>query len=212
MVIVPTAIRGLVSFRGTGLVQWRAAAPLAATAALAAGATAQVATRLPGAALRVGFGCFLALVAADLLFRAGGHEDTMPEPTSRHTVAAALVGLPVGALSAALGVGGGVPATMMMHYLLGMPFRMIGPTSLAVITVTGAVGSLSYLFQPAGALPFGGVVGHVDFLHGLPLAVGAVVAAPIGVRLARSASVTTLRRVFGLLLLALGVNLVAQNL
>ncbi len=210
MVIVPTAVRGLIDFRGTGLVKWRAALPLAVTAALAAVATAQVATRLPGEALRIGFGVFLLTVAADLLLRTT-HHDEMPGGR-RRTLDAALMGFPVGALSAALGVGGGIPATMGMHYVLKLPFRVIAPTSLAVIAVTGLAGSLSYLFQPAGALPFGGVVGHVDFLHGLPLAVGAVLTAPIGVRLFRSSSVQALRRVFGVLLLVLGVDLIVENL
>lgn len=211
MVIVPTAVRGLMDFRGTGLVQWRAALPLAVTAAVAAVATAQVATRLPGEALRIGFGLFLLTVATDLLLRTSHHDD-MPETGGRHTIGAALLGIPVGALSAALGVGGGIPATMGMHYVLQMPFRVIAPTSLAIITVTGLAGSVSYLFQPTGGLPFGWVVGHVDFLHGLPLAIGAVLTAPVGVRLFRSASVQTLRRVFGVLLLVLGLDLIVENL
>ena len=210
-VIVPTAIRGLIGFRGSGLVHWRAAVPLAISAALAAAVTAQLATRLPGPALRAGFGAFLLLVAVDLLLRSSDHDD-LPQTGGRHTVAAALLGLPVGMLSAALGVGGGIPATMGMHYLLRMPFRAIAPTSLAVITVTGAAGSLSYLFQPAGSLAFGGVVGHVDLLHGLPLAIGAVLAAPLGVRLNRGSSALTLRRVFGVLVLLLGIFLIARNL
>jgi uncharacterized membrane protein YfcA len=211
MVIVPTAVRGLVDFRGTGLVKWRAALPLAATAAVTAVATAQVATRLPGEALRVGFGLFMITVAADLLLRTS-HHDTMPETDGRHALGAGLLGIPIGALSAALGVGGGVPATMAMHYVLRLPFRVIAPTSLAIITVTGLAGSMSYLFQPAPGLPFDGVVGHVDFRHGLPLAIGAVLTAPIGVRIFRTTSVRTLRRVFGALLLVLGVDLVVENL
>lgn len=210
-VIVPTAVRGLVGYRGTGLVRWRSAIPLAASAALSSAATAQIATHLPGPALRVGFGLFLVAVAADLLVRREGHAEA-PQPGGRHAVGAALLGLPIGAISAALGVGGGVPATMGMHYMMRLPFHMIAPTSLAIITVTGAAGSASYLFQPTVAPPFGGVVGHVDLLHGLPLAVGAVLSAPIGVRLNRQASVLVLRRVLGVLLLAIGTDLVVRNL
>jgi uncharacterized membrane protein YfcA len=212
-VIVPTAVRGLVGYRGTRMVRWRAAVPLAATGALSSALTAQVATRLPGEALRVGFGVFLLTVATDLVLRRGAREDQdLPDESARHMVAAALLGIPVGALSAALGVGGGIPATMAMYYLLRMPFQAIAPTSLALITVTGLAGTLSYLFQGTGPLPFGWVVGHVDFGHGLPLAVGAVAAAPLGVRLNRGASVFTLRRIFGVLLLILGADLVVQNL
>ncbi len=210
-VIVPTAVRGLLGYRGSGLVRWRSAMPLAVVAALTAVVTAQVAWRVPAQGLRVGFGLFLLLVAGDLLLgraRRGG-----PPPEGRaHTIGAALLGLPVGALSAALGVGGGIPATIGMHYVLKLPLQVLAPTSLAVITLTGLAGSASYLFTPAGAAPFRGVVGHVDFVHGLPIAVGAVLAAPIGVRLNRRLPVLMLRRVFGVLLLLLGVDLVVGNL
>ena len=58
----------------------------------------------------------------------------------------------------------------------------------------------------------GWVVGQVDLLHGLPLAVGAVIAAPLGVWLNRRLPVMTLRRVFGVLLAAIGADLVIENL
>jgi hypothetical protein len=211
MVIVPTAIRGLVGFRGSGLIQWRTALPLSLAAATGAALTARVATALPAEALRTGFGVFLFVVAADLLLRTSHHED-LPDPGGRHTLGAVLLGLPVGALSAALGVGGGIPATMGMHYVLRMPFRVIAPTSLVLITLTGLAGGVSYLLQPTAGMPFGGVVGHVDCLHGLPLALGAAVAVPFGVRLNRSAPVPRLRRTFGIILLLLGLDLVLENL
>jgi hypothetical protein len=210
-VIVPTAIRGLIGFRGTGLTRWRSALPLAVSAALVAALTAQVTTRLPAAGLRVAFGGFLLLIAGDLLLRRDGHVDD-PETGTRHDVGAALLGIPVGALSAALGVGGGLPATVGMHYVLGLPFRVIAATSLAVITFTGAAGSVSYLLQPAGPLPFGWVVGHVDVGHALPIAIGAVLAAPLGVRWNQRLPVPMLRRVFGVLLVAVAVNLLWKNL
>ena len=210
-VIVPTALRGLAGYRGTGLVQWRLALPLALAAALSAAVTAQFATRLPAGILRAGFGLFLLVISLDLLLRSGRKGDVSP-PAGNRVVAAALVGIPVGALSATLGVGGGLPATMGMHYLLHMPFSMIPATSLVVILFTGAAGSVSYLFQPLTTLPFGGTVGHVDFLHGLPLAAGAVLGAPLGVALNRRASVLVLRRVFGALLAVMGAYLVVSNL
>ena len=209
-VIVPTALRGLMGFRGSGLVQWRAALPLAVSGAVSAAITAQFATRLPAHTLRIGFGVFLVVVSIDLLLRTSS-PDTMPDRSARHVAGALLLGIPVGALSATLGVGGGVPATIGMHYLLEMPFRVIAPTSLAIISVTGAAGSLSYLAQAAPDVPFTGVFGHVDVRHGLPLAIGAVLAAPIGVKLNQRASILTLRRVFGLLLILIGGTLIWQN-
>ncbi len=211
-VIVPAALRGIISFRGTGLVHWRTALPLAAVAAVAAAATAPVAARLPAHGLRIGFSLFILTIAADLLLRRGeGHTGAAPGGRA-HAVGAALLGLPVGALSATLGVGGGLPATIGMHYLLRLPFRAIAATSLAVICVTAAAGATSYAFLPAGPLPFGWAVGYVDLGHGLPLAAGAVASAPLGVWVNRRAPVLVLRRGFGVLLATIAFRILADNL
>lgn len=210
-VIVPTAIRGLVGYRGKNVVNLRAALPIAAVAAASAAITAPLAARLPAQALRIGFGIFLLTVSADLLLRTTARADQPPQGPM-HLIGAALLGMPVGALSAALGVGGGIPATMGMYYLLKLPFKILAPTSLLVIAVTAAAGTVSYLFTPTGALGFGWVAGHVDFGHALPLAVGASLTAPLGVKLNLGSSVFTLRRIFGGLLVVIGADLIIENL
>jgi len=210
-VILPTAIRGLIGFRGKGVVNLRAAIPIAIVAAATAAIMAPFAARLPGHALRVGFGLFLLVVSVDLILRTRERDEAVP-PGPMHVVGAAFLGLPVGALSAALGVGGGIPATMGMYYLLKLPFRIVAPTSLVVIGATAAAGTVSYLFTPTGPLAFGWVVGHVDFGHALPLALGSVLTAPLGVRLNLGMPGFTLRRIFGGLLAVMGVFLVIENL
>jgi uncharacterized membrane protein YfcA len=211
MVIVPAAVRSLIGYRGTGLVRWRAALPMALVAASCAALVAPLTPLLPSTALRIGFGLFLVSVAADLLVRRTDHADS-PPPGRAHSFGAALIGVPVGSLSAALGVGGGIPATIGMHYVLKLPFRVMVPTSLAVVALTAGAGTLSYLLTPAGALPFGPVVGFVDFKHGLPLGIGAVLFAPVGVWVNRRAPVRRLRLVFGALLLLIGVELLWSNI
>ena len=210
-VIVPTAARGLVGYRGMGLVRWRAAAILAVTAALSSALAARLAVRVPAEALRVGFGVFLLVVASDLLLR---REKVGSKPIEGRASAlyAALLGVPVGALSALLGVGGGVVAMVGMYYVLRLRFDVLAPTSLAVVAVTASAGALSYLFTPAGPLPFGWVVGHVDLGHALPLAAGAVATAPLGVRLNRRLPARQLQLVFAVVLLAIGADIVWENL
>lgn len=210
-VIVPVAVRALIKYQGSGAVQWRAALPMALAGALAAAVVAPLVTHVPANALRLGFGVFLVVIALDLLMLRGATVEHVPEARRRHLVGAALIGLPVGALSATLGIGGGVPASAGMHYLLKLPFRVIAATSLAVVLFAAVAGSVSYLFTPSELAGSRWVVGHVDLEHGLPLAVGAVLAAPLGVSVNRRAPVATLRRVFGGLLLLTGVLLIIQN-
>ncbi len=211
-VIVPTALRGLIGYRGLGLVRWREALTLGAAAAVSAAVCARLAVHVPAHALRSGFGVFLVIVAADLLRQ---RERPRPAPVEGRasTVYAALLGLPIGALSAFLGVGGGVVATLGMYYVLRIAFTSVAATSLAVVVVTAAAGATSYLLtDPVGPLPFGWVVGHVDLGHALPLAAGSVAAAPLGVRLNRRLPVATLRRVFAVVLLVIGLDIVRVNL
>lgn len=210
-VIVPTALRGLHGYRGLGLVRWREALTLGAAAAVSAALSARVAVHVPAHALRTGFGLFLVVVAADLL-RHRERSGSAPLEGRASTAYAALLGLPIGALSAFLGVGGGIVATIGMYYVLHIRFEAVPPTSLAVIAVTATAGSLSYLFTtPAEPLPFGGVVGLVDFTHALPLGVGSVLAAPLGVRLNRRLPVATLRRFFSVFILLIGLDIVWEN-
>lgn len=211
-VIVPTATRGLIGYRGYGLVPWREALALGAAAALSAAVSVRLAVHVPAHALRSGFGLFLIVVSLDLM-RHRHRPEADPLAGRASLVLAALLGVPIGALSAFLGVGGGVVATLGMYYVLRIRFESVPPTSLAVIVVTAAAGSLSYLFTaPSTPLPFRWVVGHVDFAHGLPLAVGSVAAAPLGVRLNRRLPVLTLRRVFSVFLLLIGSDIVWENL
>jgi len=211
-VIVPAALRSLAKYRGSGQIRWEAAAPMAITTAIAAAITAPFAARLPGHSLRLGFGVFLVLLSIDLIVMRGGAEEMIPEAKRKHMIGAALIGLPVGALSAALGIGGGVPASAGMHYLLKLPFRMIAATSLVVVLFAAVAGTASYMLVPSALTSSPWVIGHVDFERGLPLAIGAVLFAPFGVRVNRQAPVTFLRRAFGVLLLVTGGLLVWENL
>jgi len=211
-VIVPTALRGVIGYRGLGLVRWREAMTLAAAAAVSAALSARLAVHVPAQALRTGFGLFLLVVAIDLL-RHKARPAVAPLEGRASTVYAALLGLPIGALSAFLGVGGGIVATIGMYYVLHIRFESVPATSLAVIAVTATAGCVSYLFLATTApLPFGGVVGHVDFLHALPLAVGSVLTAPLGVRLNRRLPVATIQRLFSALILLIGLDIVWENL
>ncbi len=209
-VIAPTAARGLLAYRGKGLIEWRAAVPIGVVGGLSAAITAQLVPYLPSSLLRTGFGIFLLVVSTDLMLRRGA--PGVATRPGRHTIAiAALLGVPVGAIAGALGIGGGVPATLARLYFLGIDFAKVVPTSLAFILFTSLAGSASYALVEAPPMPFGWVVGHVDLGHALPLAVGAVACAPLGVALNRRLPVFTLRRVLGVVIFAIGLDLIWTN-
>ena len=85
-----------------------------------------------------------------------------------HVVALIVIGVLAGTLSGLFGVGGGVlvvPALL----LLGVDQRRAAGTSVAAILPTAIVGAIGYA-----------VTGHVDWVAGILLAIGAVIGAQVG--------------------------------
>lgn len=109
------------------------------------------------------------------------------------------IGLATGLLSGLLGVGGGLIMVPGMTGLLQMRQREAVGTSLLVIVPIAVVGAL--------------ILGHdqdVDPLVGAILALASILGAVIGARLTRVFSDTTLRRLFALAALAIGLVLLAD--
>ena len=80
LVIVPTAVAGVVAHRRRGYVDFRVAALLAAGGVLGAAAGARLALEIPGESLELAFGIFLVAVGARMVLRglrgAGGPRET----------------------------------------------------------------------------------------------------------------------------------------
>lgn len=90
------------------------------------------------------------------------------QATRPHWIALIALGVVAGFLSGVFGVGGGVlvvPALLLM----GVDQRRAAGSSVAAILPTAIVGAISY-----------GLAGHVDWLAGILLAIGAVIGAQVG--------------------------------
>lgn len=109
------------------------------------------------------------------------------------------IGACAGILSGMFGIGGGVIIVPALTLLLGMP------TTLAIGT------SLASLLLPVGALAVlrYAKAGEVDFKVAMAIAVALAVAAPLGASLALGVGERWLTRIFGVLLIALGIRFLA---
>jgi len=107
------------------------------------------------------------------------------------------VGLVAGVLSGILGIGGGVVVVPALVLLLGFGQK----------TATGT--SLLALLLPVGALALRSYAqaGHVNVRVGLAVAAGIFAGALFGATFALGQSETTLRRLFAVLLVGLGVRM-----
>lgn len=212
LVIVPTSLRGAWLYHRARLVEWRAVGALAVGSIVGAAATARVADRLPGALLEFGFAVFLVATGVQL-WRPRAEGAPAPSPPSRvpQLVRGAAGGLAVGALSALLGVGGGIVAIPILIHLLGVDLKKVAATSLAVIVLTAAAGALSYLFAGGEGAP-AAAVGYVHLPAALALAAGTSLSVRWGTVLNRRLDAGALRRVFAVTLVLVAALIATRSL
>jgi uncharacterized protein len=104
-------------------------------------------------------------------------------------------GLVIGAISAAVGIGGG-SLTVPLLYRLGAPLRHAIATSAAAGLPIALAGTLGYAFAPTPAALSRWAIGLVDLKLALAIGSLSVLTAPIGAALAHRWPVVRLKQVF----------------
>ena len=208
-VILPTAIRGSISYSKAGLIEWRVALPVALAAVLGAVAGARLAIVLPGAVLKLAFGVFLVASATQLVLRRGSAEN---QTVNTNILATTGTGLLVGLLSGMMGVGGGILALPLLMYLLHVDIRRAAATSLAIVGFAACSGVITYALSGAGVPdrpPFS--LGYIHAAAGIPILIGSLVSVHWGTLVNQRTNVTVLRYIFAALFFGLGAKLVIEN-
>lgn len=210
-VIVPTAIAGIYSYHRAGMVVWRVALPMAATAVLAAMGGVQVAVRLPPEILKAAFGGFLFASGLNLLKSSRG-EDLSREDGNRFPFAV-LGGFLVGFITSLLGVGGGIVAIPLLIYLVRLEVKKVAATSLGIVVFSALMAAVTYAITGWGhpELPPGSA-GYIFLPAGLALLPGAVLSARFGVRINQELNPRALKILFGLVFLVVGLRLFLGNI
>lgn len=202
--VVAAGSASALSHHRRGAVRWGLVRRLAPGIVIGAGCGALVAGWLPALWLKRLFAVFLLVSGVRMLVAAGAHAAARPLPAGRQLAAA---GGAIGALSAVLGIGGGV---MLVPYLArhGVLLRQAVATSSACGVPLALVGSLGFVLSGWGreGLPAGSL-GFVLWPAALAVAAAAVPLATVGARLAHRLPTATLKRVFSVLLLIVGLRL-----
>ena len=107
-----------------------------------------------------------------------------------------LMGL-AGILSGLLGIGSGAVKVIAMDQAMGLPFKVSTTTSNFMIGVTAAASAGVYLAR-----------GYVDPGLAMPVMLGVLTGAFLGARVLAAAKVSALRLVFGLVILAMAVQMI----
>jgi uncharacterized membrane protein YfcA len=194
--IVPNVFIGLWSYARRDRLDGRIAVLLGFTATIFSAVFASLALGWNERALGRAFAVFLVATAAWMLWslvrKIPKREHPLPWGWS------ALLGALGGALSGVFGIGGATVTPPVMTGLFGVEQTTAQGYALALV----APGTVAALATFAHA-------GHVDWLAGLPLAIGGATAVPLGVTLAHRLPQRTLKALFAaMVLLTSGVLIV----
>lgn len=201
--IVATGAASAYAHHRHGAVRWDLVARLSPGIVVGAWAGAAVAGALPDLWLKRIFAVFLIYVGTHLLVRGAGRP-ARAMPGGAGMFAA---GSGIGAVSALVGIGGGTLTVPFLHRV-GIDMRRAVATSAACgvpIAVAGALGFMAVGFGREG-LP-GASTGFVYWPAVGAILLASVPTAPLGARLAHTLPVDLLKRVFAVLLLALGTRM-----
>ena len=191
IMVVPNVLWAFSQYQRRFSVDVRMAATIAGSALIATYSTARFATGLDPHVLRLAFALFLALIAATVayhMWRGDARGESRPR---RAWVWVTIVGIIGGVVSGFFGVGGAFIAPPLLTTFFGLRQLEAQGLALALVSPSALVALLAYAEAD-----------QVDWLVGLPLALGGIVAISAGVKFASRLPERRMRLAFcGLLLL-----------
>lgn len=164
-----------------------------------------LADHLPSEHLKLVFGFCECLIGFYFLFpsKAPLQEE---DRTLSHPFIFLLLGIGIGAISTILGVGGGiitVPVLTAFH----IPIRNAISTSAALGVLIAIVGAASFLYLGLDRHPFPGSVGFLYLPAFIIIGITASLTAPLGVKKTYSWPANSLKRIFGIVLILVGLSI-----
>lgn len=187
-------------------VLWPTVAWLGPGLVLGAAIGARWAVRVPGSTLALLVGAFCLLMAARMAWPGTGATPARDVPPPRGAWLSA-AGAGVGAVSAVVGIGGGSLTVPLLVARGVATVRAVGTSSACGVLIALASAAAYGFGAPEGHPPTAlppGVVGFVHVPAAAGIGLGALVAAPWGVRLAHRLSGRALARVFAAALALVG--------
>lgn len=162
-----------------------------------------ISNRLDTHWLEIIFGVFLLFVSVKILldWRPAFEETSYPP-----LVLMAAVGTLIGFKSGILGIGGGAISVPFLLYC-GLPMNKASGTSASFTLPIAIVGTISFLLFSQGYTDIAWATGYIYWPAVALVAPFTVLGAPIGTKLSHTISPQHLRRIFGLLLVVIGLRM-----
>lgn len=187
-------------------VSWRHAATYGIPGLFSAFITARILTGAEDVHwARAAFAIFLLITALDMWRRSKAGDPPAEDRPAHSWLWLGLIGIVGGAMAATLGIGGGLIAVPVLLYVGRLPIKTIAPTTLAGVCLTTLSGGISYLTASNAPAISPYMVGYVDLQMFIPLALGATLTVPLGVRVNRSSTPARLFTIFAIIFALLGL-------
>ncbi|PPD22525.1 MAG: hypothetical protein CTY22_00045 [Methylomonas sp.] len=206
VVVGTSSLAALIPHARRGFVCWRSGAFFGLSGMVGAFGGGRLASHFPGDALMVLFG-LVCLATALLMLRArsAGSNDGNAQPFAICPLRVPYLrvlfdGFFVGALTGMVGVGGGFMIVPALTLLVGLPMQGAVGTSLLVIAMNALAGLAGYSHQA-----------EFDALLTLAVTVSALAGSMMGSALSTRIQPARLRRLFGLMVLAVALYIVWQS-
>jgi hypothetical protein len=202
-VVLAAAVAGVYQYAGHGHVRWSVAILLALGGVLGAMIGARLTSAFRALPLRQAFGVLVAILGIVMIVLPASYANQPRALIPSHLhgwPVIVLVGVLAGTVSGLLGTGGGIIMVPAILFLLGESQKMAQGISLAVIIPAALSGALIHARK-------GNVIPN---LAGW-LACGAVVGAIVMGHRVGSIENDTLKMIFGVFLIAVGVSMVTRH-
>lgn len=210
--IIFTAVASTLNYARQKRIYWRTGLILAVVTAPGAYLGAWLTTLLNARDLGLIFGFFLVFVAiyiiTDLsnLRRSKSQSKTSTEKSDSELIKSGKT-IAIGAglsffgglASGLLGIGGGLLVVPIMTFAMGMSIHLATATSMFTMIFTSIAGVTQH-YQAS----------HINFESALLLALGAVFGAQVGAYTSKRISGKNLRRVFGIVVIISGINMIIK--
>ncbi|HQW82065.1 MAG TPA: sulfite exporter TauE/SafE family protein [Pseudomonadota bacterium] len=205
--IVLTAIASARAHARRGSVMWPAVAWLAPGLVLGGWLGASLAGHAPDAWLRIGFAVYCFLTATTLFAVRRQPATELGQHAHGPMLSAAAV--PIGALSALVGIGGGSMLVPLLVWRGHAAVRAVGTSAACGLPVAlaSAIGYVFAAHRTEAVLPAGSI-GYVYLPAAVLLAVGSTTATRYGATLAHRLAHHHLNRAFAALLTLMGIGMV----
>ncbi len=193
-----TALAGFLIHRAKVEVKWSLILPLATSAVIGAFCGSNLAHLVKGSILLNIFILVLFIIAFYLIFN---FESSSSAPLKLSLIVIIFTGFGTGFLASLVGLGGGLFTVIVFTLFFRQPIHKV----IGISTFIQVCGALS---AAAGYM----LNGYINFLVVLPMLITGVPFAQLGAKIAHKMEPLALRRVFGALLILIGIVLVGSKI